>query len=223
MKRFFITGIDTGIGKTMVTGLIAKYLLSTKKSVVTIKPVQTGASLPEDIIMHRKIMNINSLPEDLQNITCPYIFKFPGSPHLSSGLEAVEIDYQKISRQIKEVSGRYEFTLIEGAGGLVVPLTKNYTMDLMVASLDCELIVVNSSRLGSINHTLLTIAYAQNKNIPISGIVYNYIPNCDQQIYLSTLDYLNDYYQNKIPIICVPEVKNDDFPLIDFSKILFSN
>jgi dethiobiotin synthetase len=81
MTQFFITGIDTGIGKTVVTGLIAKYFLSIGKKVTTMKPVQTGCTgIAEDILVHRSIMGVEPDRFDLEGITAPFVFKYPASP-----------------------------------------------------------------------------------------------------------------------------------------------
>ena len=96
-KTIFISGIDTNTGKTIATGLVALYLKKLGYKVITQKIVQTSCNkISEDIIKHREIMNEKLNDFDLQSITCPYIFEFPASPHLSSKLENKEINPNKI-------------------------------------------------------------------------------------------------------------------------------
>ena len=93
MSVIFITGIDTGAGKSIATGLIARYLYKNNKSVITQKIVQTGCEkISEDIALHRKIMGIDLNEDDKKGLTCPYTFKYPASPHLAAQMEQKEID-----------------------------------------------------------------------------------------------------------------------------------
>ena len=127
MPTLCICGIDTGIGKSFVTGLMARHLLDREKKVITQKLVQTGSSSyrPEDILTHRKLMEVGWLDEDEQKLTCPYSFSFPGSPLLASRLEGRSIIPQVMYDATHRLEERYDWVLVEGAGGLLVPLTDN--------------------------------------------------------------------------------------------------
>ncbi|MEA3469522.1 MAG: dethiobiotin synthase [Thermodesulfobacteriota bacterium] len=180
---FCISGIDTDIGKTVATGLMARTLLSQGYSTITQKVVQTGCSgIADDIIYHRKLMGIELLPEDLNGLTCPYVFKKPCSPHLAAELEQETINPEEITRATKSLSARYDYVLLEGAGGLLVPLTREMTFIDYLQQQGYPLILVSSPRLGSINHTLSALELAQGRGIEVKGIVYNCHVGCDDEI-----------------------------------------
>ena len=176
----FVTGIDTGVGKTVVTGLLARFLQDRGLRVATQKPVQTGDNrLPgEDLRWHRRLMGVESLPEDAEGITCPYRFQLPASPHLAAGQEDAEIDPPVLDVATERLRQRYDVVLVEGAGGLLVPLRRDLTLgDYLVARLEKwggKLVVVTTGRLGSINQTLLTLEAAASRNLPLAGLVVNH-------------------------------------------------
>lgn len=224
MKTFFVTGIDTDIGKSIVCGLLARFLRSTKVNYISAKLVQTGCQdIAEDIITHRKLEGIDLLPKDIAQETCPYTFKFPASPHLSSEMEGRVIDPEHISKCVNKLAKSYDCVLLEGAGGLMVPLSRDLLTADFVAEQKYSLIVVSSSRLGSINHTLLTLEAALNRNIPIAGVVYNEFPEEKPAIAEDSKLIISDWLKSHnidAPLIPSPQVK--DFnkpPTVDFSGI----
>jgi dethiobiotin synthetase len=174
MPTLCFCGIDTGIGKSVATGLTARYLLEQDKPVITQKLVQTGCSgRPEDIVTHRRLMETGWLEEDEQGLTCPYCFSFPGSPHLAARLAGKTIDPVKIGAATRQLEKKYHWTLLEGAGGLLVPFNDDLTQLDYLASQHCPLVLVTSSRLGSINHTLMSLEILQTRKLRLAGLVYN--------------------------------------------------
>ena len=118
----FITGIDTNIGKTFATGMIACALAEKGKKVITQKMIQTGCTeVSEDIEMHRKIQGIPFTEEDKAGLTCPYIFTYPCSPHMAAAKDGRRIDLDTITQATRRLRETYEYVLLEGAGGLMVP------------------------------------------------------------------------------------------------------
>jgi dethiobiotin synthetase len=223
MPAFFISGIDTGIGKTIITGLIARYLLNTGKSVITQKFVQTGCSeVSEDIILHRKIMGIELMPEDNNGLTCPYIFNYPSSPHLASNLEGKVINPKVIKSASEKLIQNFEYLLIEGAGGLHVPLKIGYTTLDYIQANKYPLILVSSPKLGSINHTLLSLETAKKRKIEVKGIIYNLYPPEEYMIVNNTREVFK-YYLGKfgypLVVIDIPFIKDNAYPEIDFSPL----
>ncbi len=169
-----ISGIDTDIGKTVATGLMARTLLSQGYSTITQKIVQTGCSGPaDDIKTHRRLMGIDLVPEDFSGLTCPYTFRKPCSPHLAAELEQKMIDYERITGATEELAANYEFVLLEGAGGLLVPLTREISFLDYLQKQKYPLIIVSSPRLGSINHTLGALELAKGRGIEVKGVVFN--------------------------------------------------
>jgi len=178
-----ITGIDTDIGKTVATGLLGRYLLGQGKRVITQKLVQTGCvGLAEDILVHRRLMGQELLPEDRQGLTCPYVFAKPCSPHLAASLAGQEIDPEFIRQATQTLVARYDLVLLEGAGGLLVPLTAELTFLDYLEQEACPLIVVSTPRLGSINHTLSVLELARNRGLTVLGILYNRYQESDPVI-----------------------------------------
>ena len=141
-KVFFVSGIDTGVGKTVVTGLMARYLLARGVRAATIKIVQTGnVGYSEDRDEHRRFMG-RTLPEDELGWTAPQIFAFPASPHLAAALEKRTVDTDKIRSCCGKLAERYDAVLAEGAGGLAVPLTPELLTADLAAEMDWPLILV---------------------------------------------------------------------------------
>ena len=189
---FCVTGIDTDIGKTIVTGLLAKAVLQTGKKIITAKAVQTGCEgISEDIIYHRKQMGCELFDEDREGITCPYLFKVPCSPHLAADIEGREINPGVITANIDLLKKRYELVLLEGAGGLFVPLTGDHLMIDFFKSNDWPVILVSSSRLGSINHTLASIEALRSRDMELSGLVYNCFTDTDPRIERDSLQVIS--------------------------------
>lgn len=178
-----ISGIDTDIGKTVATGLLARSLMAQKKSVITQKLVQTGCTgLAEDILEHRRIMGIPLQAEDRAGLTCAYVFQKPCSPHLAAELEDTAIEPGVIAEASKKLALKYDYVLLEGAGGLLVPINRNLTFLDYLQEQAHPLILVSTPRLGSINHTLSALELAKGRGIEVRGIIYNIYGAYDAEI-----------------------------------------
>ncbi|TDQ58036.1 dethiobiotin synthase [Mesocricetibacter intestinalis] len=199
-KVIFISGIDTDVGKTVATGMLAKKLMLQGFSVITQKMIQTGCrDISEDILLHRKIQGIELTEEDHQGITCPYLFSYPCSPHLAAKLENVQILPEKIQKSTALLSEKYDYVLIEGAGGLMVPYYRyDTTMDYLAAR-GYPLVLVCSGKLGSINHSLLSLEVCKQRNIRLQTLIYNQYPDEDKLIAGETRAYLQDYLALHFP------------------------
>ena len=199
-KTIFISGIDTNTGKTIATGLVALYLKKLGYKVITQKIVQTSCNkISEDIIKHREIMNEKLNDFDLQSITCPYIFEFPASPHLSSKLENKEINPNKILKATKELEKHFDYLLIEGVGGLCVPLNKNIILIDYIVANKYPLILVTSGKLGSINHTLLSLEAIKKRKIKLKAIIYNNYFSSDEIINSDSKSFLKKFIKKDFP------------------------
>ncbi len=169
-----ISGIDTGIGKTRVTGTLAKALLQQGKRVITQKIVQTGCEgMAEDILEHRQLMGIELQDADREGLTCPSVFRYPASPHLAARMEGREVDLLQIRRATFSLQKRYDLVLLEGVGGLLVPLADNLLFADYIRDAGYGLLLVTTPRLGSINHTLLSIEACLKRGVVIRGVIYN--------------------------------------------------
>ena len=195
-KIIFVSGIDTDIGKTIATGFYAKRLMEQGYSVITQKMIQTGCEgISSDILQHRQMQNLPLTQEDKDGITCPYLFRYPCSPHLAAEIEKIEIDTHKIAEASQLLAEKYDYVLLEGAGGLAVPYDNRHTTLDYIAEQQLPLILVTSGRLGSINHTLLSLMACQSRNIPVHTVIYNRFPEKDPLIEQDTQHYLQQYLQ----------------------------
>ncbi|TAL18825.1 dethiobiotin synthase [bacterium] len=224
MATYFVTGIDTAMGKTVATGMMARFLLKRHKKAATAKLVQAGCEgLPEDILTHRRLMGIEPIEEDYNGLSCPYVFRFPASPHLAARIEGAEIDPGKILSALSVMEKLYDPLLIEGAGGLLVPLRKNLLCADLAAFAGWKLIVVSSAKLGSINHTFLTLEAATNRNIPVAGIVYNHFEKQGPAILRDSREMMLYALERMgLPgaLVDLPEVTDfDSPPEVDFSPL----
>ena len=178
-----VSGIDTDIGKSIVTGLLAKSLLEAGLSVITQKIAQTGGrGIAEDIRIHRQIMGIELQSEDKNGLTCPYVFEKACSPHLAAELAGQSIDLSRVSSATENLRAEYDHVVLEGVGGLLVPLSRAYTFLDYLEEQGYPLILVSSPRLGSINHTLSALELARNRGVAVKGIVYNCYTESDRVI-----------------------------------------
>ncbi|GMT46963.1 MAG: ATP-dependent dethiobiotin synthetase BioD [bacterium] len=178
MKRgVFITGTDTGVGKTIVAAAITRALKMRGVNVGVMKPVETGCRMegekglvPVDGAF-LKYMAETDTP--LSEIT-PYRFETPVAPMVASGIEGRVIRKEVILSTFEKISGNHDFMVVEGVGGLMVPVSRDFLVCDLVNLLDLSVIVVAGNTLGVINHTLLTVKAAENEGIRVAGVVINH-------------------------------------------------
>lgn len=199
-KVLFISGIDTNVGKTYATGILARQLAAEGHTVITQKMIQTGCTeISEDIEMHRQLMGIPFTEEDKAGLTCPYIFTYPCSPHMAAERDGRRIDLSVITRATQELQKHYEYVLLEGAGGLMVPNDFHSLAIDYIREQNYPLILVTSGKLGSINHTLLSLYACRQQGIQVDSVIYNLYPHTDQLIEDNTLEYLRQYLRREWP------------------------
>lgn len=169
MKGFFVTGIGTDVGKTVASAILVEALKADYW-----KPVQSGNQdfTDADFIREYTIHHQTIHPEE-------YLFKEPVSPHLAAKYEDKYIDIQNF---ILPKSNNY--LVVEGAGGLMVPLNEKYLIKDLITKLQLPVILVSMNYLGSINHTILTINALRQFNIDIAGIIFNGMANSDSERYV---------------------------------------
>lgn len=198
---YFVSGIDTNIGKSYATGYLARKWNEAGIRTITQKLVQTGnEDVSEDIALHRRLMGTGWLREDDERLTMPEIFSYPCSPHLAAEIDRRPIDFDKIERAAQTLSGRYDAVLLEGAGGLMVPLTRDLLTIDYIARHHYPLVFVTSGRLGSINHLLLSLEAADRRGIRLHTLVYNLFPEEDDAlIRQDTEEYIRHLLKEKYP------------------------
>ncbi len=177
MKSYFITGTDTGVGKTLVGGGIAGALRRSGKKVGVLKPFETGCSLVNGELVAKDALflkDISGCPDDIA-VICPYRMKHPLAPGVAAEIEGVTIDLDRVKAVFQNMEKKYEKVLVEGAGGLMVPVTNDLLTSDLIKLLGLPVIIVSRLSLGTINHTLLTVKYALACGIKIAGIILNQV------------------------------------------------
>lgn len=206
----FVSGIHTDAGKSYATGWWARRMMDGGKSVVTQKFIQTGnRGYSEDIDVHRAIMGTGMLPEDTDHTTAPVIFSYPASPQLAASIDCREIDIGAIDAATATLASRYDVVLVEGAGGLMVPIDDaTFTIDY-VASRRLPLALVTNGSLGSINHTILSLEAVKSRRIPLRAVLYNTHFDTDAMIAADTRGFISRYLAREFPgveMIDVPSI-----------------
>lgn len=198
--KYFVTGIGTDVGKSWATGWLARRHMDEGEKVITQKFIQTGnTGSSEDIEVHRRIMGIPLTEEDSNMLTAPEIFTYPCSPNLASKIDKREIDFDKIDKAAEALEKRYDTVLIEGAGGIMVPLKDEYLTVDYIEERKLPTIVVTNGQLGSINHTLLTLEAIRMRGIELSEVVYNHHFDNDTTICADTIQYIRKYLGKHFP------------------------
>jgi dethiobiotin synthetase len=175
-RGIFITGTDTGVGKTYVAAGIAAELRRRGVNVGVMKPAETGCRTQKGKLVPRDALRLMEAAgvRDALALVNPYPFKNPLAPSVAAGLEKKKIDPDRIGTAYRTLSRRHEFMIVEGAGGIMVPLWRGYTFLDLAQALQLPVVIVARPGLGTINHSLLTIAALKERGLEISGIVFNH-------------------------------------------------
>lgn len=199
-QAYFISGIDTDAGKSYVTGYFAARMMKDGQKVITQKFIQTGnTGFSEDIDLHRKLMGTGMLPEDLDHTTAPVIFSYPASAQLAARLDGREIDLDAIDSATARLKELYDIVLIEGAGGLMVPVTDDFFTIDYISSRRLPLMLVTNGVLGSINHTILSLEAVKARGIELVALLYNEHFDTDKVIAEDTRGFLRRYLSRHFP------------------------
>lgn len=170
MHGFFVTGTDTGVGKTLVTGALAAALRRRGFDVGVAKPVQSGSGLHEqggDTERLRALAGVLDDPAEL----CVYAFEAPLAPLVAAELAGERVELDRIESRLAVLAARHEALLVEGAGGLLTPLAPGTTMLDLAERLALPLLVVARDGLGTVNHTLLTVEAARRRGVEVVGVI----------------------------------------------------
>jgi dethiobiotin synthetase len=224
-KGIFITGTDTDVGKTYISAMIMKKLIKNNINSTYFKAALSGAEeinnklIPGDA---KYVCDISGIDSNYDEIVS-YIFKTPVSPHLASVIEGKEIKLEKIKHDFDYLAEKYDFILAEGSGGIVCPIKMDdnecILLEDIIKLLGFEVIIVARASVGTINHTVLTVKYLEEKNIKIKGIILNEydknnIAHVDNAKIIEKLTNINI-------IAFVPKYENEsDDIIIDLDKII---
>ena len=217
MKSLFVTGTDTDIGKTFVSAGIALALKKSGINVGIMKPFACGTKQKtgfssEDVSILSDAANVND-PEDLVN---PFFFPIPASPYTAAKNLDIKINVDHVLRCFKKLDEIHDVMLIEGIGGVMTPILRNFAIADLIKRLNTNTIIVTSSKIGTVNHTIMTCNVCKNIKIPVKGLIINNfdstgypIPELERD--LTTL--------TNLPVLCsLPHLSR--FNLSDYSEMI---
>jgi dethiobiotin synthetase len=174
-KGVFVTGTDTEVGKTIVTASLVSLLINDGFDVGVMKPIETGCPKKNGRLVPRDaaFLKVVSGSRDSLSLINPYRFSKPLAPLIAAEIDHKKVKFQKIFSAYRKIRERHDFIFVEGAGGLLVPLTGKLTNLDLILKLALPIILVVGSKLGAINHTLLTLNWARENGIKIIGLIIN--------------------------------------------------
>lgn len=175
MKGIFITATDTEVGKTFVSALLLRALLKQKIKAAYLKPVASGCKTENGILVSEDLLFMEKFTgvKMKQDLHCPVRYQKPLAPIAAAMLEKKPVNLVKIIKAFDNLKQEYSALIIEGIGGVMVPLRKHYLVLDLIAEFGLPALVVSRPTLGTINHTLLTISVLKNRGIPIAGFLTN--------------------------------------------------
>jgi dethiobiotin synthetase len=212
----FITGTDTGVGKTVVTCALARGLLAADIDVGVMKPVETGvpASGPEDA---RRMIRAAAVEDDL-NLVCPIQYAMPAAPEAAASVEAPGEQSASIDRIVSAfttLSSRHAFMLVEGAGGILVPFDAKTTMASVAKQLELPVLIVARTSLGTINHTLLTLEACSVRGLDVLGVVLSHATGVLSEADTQNLEVLKRSLGNRLLGEVLPHARVEEVAPLD--------
>jgi dethiobiotin synthetase len=177
----FITGTDTGVGKTLVAAALARHFSSQGMNVGVMKPIETGVTNSAELGADGSLLRWAAESKDDKELISPYRFTQPVAPCQAATAAKEQIDTDKIVAAFHALRQGRDFVLVEGAGGLMVPIRGGYIMADLARQLGLPLMVVTHPRLGTLNHTLLTTFAARAMDLELSGLIINQMPACPSE------------------------------------------
>jgi dethiobiotin synthetase len=201
--RLGITGTDTSVGKTVVGAALVGWLKAHDVDVAAMKPIESGVGSDDANFLHRAARFAGAMTD-----VCPIRFDDPVSPFAAASARGSVIDLGQLDAAFSRLSSGRDGIVVEGAGGLLVPITQSVSYAQLFARWNLEIIIVAADRLGVINHVLLTVMAALEQRLEIKGIVLNSVPTADD-----TKDLSQQSNQERLQQL-VPRV-----PIIRFSQV----
>tara|TARA_B100000953_G_scaffold281415_1_gene258875 strand:- start:85 stop:771 length:687 start_codon:yes stop_codon:yes gene_type:complete len=217
MKSIFVTGTDTDIGKTCISAGIALALKKSGINVGVMKPFMCGISQKtgfshDDVTTLTNAANVND-PRELVN---PFFFPISASPYTAANNLGVKINIKQVLDSYEKLSEIHDVMLIEGIGGIMTPILRDFSVIDLIKNLHTNTLIITSSKIGTVNHTVMTCKLCKNLGIPVKGLIINNFQSEGYPIPQLERD-LNDL--TDLPILCsLPHVNN--FNLDDFSQMI---
>ncbi len=217
MKPLFVTATDTDIGKTCVCAGLAYALKKLDVDVGIMKPFACGDKQKIGFSSNDLTILANAaMVDDTEDIINPFFSPIPASPYTAAKNLGVKIDIEHVMKCFKKLDKIHDVVLVEGIGGIMTPILKNYAIINLIKDLMANTIIVTSSKIGTVNHTLLTCNMCKNMNIPVKGLVINNFDSTGYPIHELERD-LNTL--TDLPVLCsLPHMEK--FDLFDYSSLI---
>lgn len=215
--HIFVTGTDTNIGKTLVTAGLAAVMQSLGYKAGVYKPFQSGAVEKNGFLVSPDLAYVKQLDFYVETLST-YLLKPPTAPYIAAEIDGVKMSLATVSREFQTLKQNCETVIVEGAGGLMVPVTKETTMADVAKMLDIPVLIVARPDLGTINHTLLTINQAKSSGLDIAGVIINRYPEGTNDVAIKTAPRLIEEYSDVNVLGIIPELP--DFENIKPGEII---
>jgi dethiobiotin synthetase len=184
LKSYFITGTDTDVGKTIITAGMARAFSDMGAKVGIMKPFAAGEpQTPDFQSSDTEILAKAARVNDSERLLNPQFFPIPASPYTASQNLGISVDLDLVLDSYKKLSEKYDVMLVEGMGGLMTPILKDYFVADLIVDMNSEAIIVSRNRIGTVNHTVMTTKLCSQNNIPVKGIIIN---NFDSEGYTAS-------------------------------------
>ena len=217
MKPLFVTATDTDIGKTYVCAGLAYALKKLGIDVGIMKPFACGVKQKIGFSSNDLTILANAaMVDDTEDIINPFFFPIPASPYTAAKNLGVKIDVEHVMECFRKLDEIHDIVLVEGIGGIMTPILKDYAIIDLIKDLMANTIIVTSSKIGTVNHTVLTCNMCKNMNIPIKGLIINNFDSTGYPIpeLERDLSALTD-----LPVLCsLPHMKK--FNLSNYSALI---
>ena len=220
-KGIFITGTDTNIGKTLISASLTWKLANNYNDICIMKPFATSNKIfskkynSKDLFLLLKSIHLKENTSDLN----PYFYTIPASPYMATKLLKVKpLDIKTVVKKFNCLAEKYDFLIVEGIGGIYVPLTKKYKLIDFIKLTKLPVIIVTTPKIGTVNHTLLTIEACKKYDIPIKGLIFNKMPSSPSDVEKATPKFINEL--TNIPILgIIPIIKNLKYNKMTFKSV----
>jgi len=224
--NILVTGTDTGVGKTVVTAGLAGVMQSLGYEMGVYKPIQSGAELKNGKLVSPDLEFVRSIDRNIRT-KCTYMLKTPCAPSLAAFLESVKIYKNRLKIDYENLRESCDFTIVEGAGGILCPISNDYMVRDLAKQLGLPVLIVARSGLGTINHTLLTIEAARLGGLDVLGVIFSDYPAGTNDISIKTAPEIISNLSSVKVFGClpsIPELKSHcacpDLPEILLDKVL---
>ncbi|MBZ5750387.1 MULTISPECIES: dethiobiotin synthase [Metabacillus] len=172
MNGIFVTGTDTDVGKTIISSGLAAVLNEKKIDVGVFKPLLSGISREDPASDTSLLKKLSKTTLSYEEIT-PFAFKEPLAPYVAGKLEGKNVTSEEVLNHWEKIRRKHEFFIVEGAGGISVPLGKQFLVSDLIKAMQLPLVIVARPNLGTVNHVFLTVQYAKSLGLPVAGVVIN--------------------------------------------------